>query len=164
MTTPALFNLLTTVESYGGCHPCKIFEPAVVGTPFCARTSLSARGIPAIGESFSPLARRASTFLACASAPSVSTCKKAFTWPSTAATRSRCACVNSTEVVSPFARASAIWAAVLLIILLHPKFVAHENVTLLVPVLPRAHLQEKDLGALHLGAQHFLTAADAMLP
>ena len=79
MTTPALFSLLTTVESYGGSHPCKIFEPAVVGTPFCARTSLSASGIPAIGESFSPFARRASTSFACASAPSESTCKKAFT-------------------------------------------------------------------------------------
>ena len=34
ITTPALFNLETTVESYGGRHPSRILEPHVVGTSF----------------------------------------------------------------------------------------------------------------------------------
>ena len=33
ITIPALFNFLTTVESYGGIQPSNIFEPQVVGTP-----------------------------------------------------------------------------------------------------------------------------------
>ena len=33
ITIPAFFNFLTTVESYGGIQPSKIFEPQVVGTP-----------------------------------------------------------------------------------------------------------------------------------
>ena len=89
MITPAAFNFETTVESYGGFQFSKIFDPAVVGTPRCASTSLSASGTPAIGESFSPLLRRASTSFACASAPSASTWRNAFTWPSTSAIRSK---------------------------------------------------------------------------
>ena len=33
ITIPALFNFLTTVESYGGIQPSNIFDPQVVGTP-----------------------------------------------------------------------------------------------------------------------------------
>ena len=54
------FKLATTVESYGGRQPSRIFEPHVVGIPFCAITSLSASGTPASGESLSPFARLAS--------------------------------------------------------------------------------------------------------
>ena len=55
------FRFTTTVESYGGRQPSRIFDPHVVGIPFCTITSLSASGTPAKGDSFSPLARFAST-------------------------------------------------------------------------------------------------------
>ena len=141
MTTPASFNFFTTVESYGGRQSCKIFDPAVVGTSFCAKTSLRANGTPAKGDNFSPLLRRASTEAACASAPSESTCKNAFTSLSISEMRSRCALVNSTEVMAPWARASPIALALWRIIQPHLKFVEHENVTLLVLALPREPLQ-----------------------
>ena len=89
ITTPAAFNFATTVESYGGFQPCKILEPAVVGTPSCARTSLRASGTPASGPNFLPLARSASTAAACFSALSPSTCKNALTFGSTSAIRSK---------------------------------------------------------------------------
>ena len=66
------FRFATTVESYGGRQPSRIFEPQVVGIPFCAITSLRASGTPASGDNFSLFARFASTAAACASAPSVS--------------------------------------------------------------------------------------------
>ena len=59
--TPAFFNLVTTVESYGGRQPSKILEPQVVGIPFCVITSLRASGTPASGDNFSPAARFLST-------------------------------------------------------------------------------------------------------
>ena len=34
ITTPASFNFVTTVASYGGRQPSSIFDPQVVGTPF----------------------------------------------------------------------------------------------------------------------------------
>ena len=61
ITMSFFFKLATTVESYGGRQPSRIFEPHVVGTPFCAMTSLSASGTPASGDNFSPFARFAST-------------------------------------------------------------------------------------------------------
>ena len=61
---PFSFNFLTTVESYGGRHPSNIFEPQVVGIPFCTRTSLRASGTPAKAGSFSPALLFASTWLA----------------------------------------------------------------------------------------------------
>ena len=61
---PAFFNRVTTVASYGGRQPSSIFEPQVVGIPFCTRTSLSASGTPARGPSFSPRARASSTAFA----------------------------------------------------------------------------------------------------
>src|ERR671931_493256 len=44
MTTPAALSRLTTVASYGGFQPSRIFEPAVVGTAPCVNTSFSASG------------------------------------------------------------------------------------------------------------------------
>ena len=58
---PFFFKLVTTVESYGGRQPSRIFDPHVVGTPFCVMTSFNASGTPASGDSFSPAARFAST-------------------------------------------------------------------------------------------------------
>ena len=78
ITIPAAFNLLTTVESYGGFQPSKILEPQVVGTSFCTITSFKASGTPASGDNFSPARRFLSTNSACAKAPALSKYKKAF--------------------------------------------------------------------------------------
>src|SRR4051794_36842016 len=80
MTTPAALRRAVTVASYGGRQPSRILDPQVVGTPSIVMTSLSASGTPASGPVSSP----ASTRLAWASAPSVSTCRKACTLSSTA--------------------------------------------------------------------------------
>ena len=85
------FKFTTTVESYGGRQPSRIFDPAVVGMSFCTMTSFNASGTPARGESFSPAARFASTAAACASAPWLSTKRNACTSVSTDSMRSRCA-------------------------------------------------------------------------
>ena len=77
ITMSFFLRFATTVESYGGRQPSRIFDPQVVGTPFCAMTSFSASGTPASGDNFSPFARLASTAAACANAPSVSTYKNA---------------------------------------------------------------------------------------
>ena len=79
---------------------------------------------------------------ACANAPSVSTWRKALTDESTAAIRSKCACVNSVDVTSPFDRASDIAAALCVITQLHQESVERENVVLLVQVRPRALVLE----------------------
>ena len=112
ITTPDCLSFATTVESYGGRQPSNIFEPHVVGTPFCAKTSLRASGTPAKAESFSPLLRFASTSRACARAFSLSTCKKACTFESTFSIWTKCASVSSTDVIEPALRASDICAAV----------------------------------------------------
>ena len=52
MTRPASRIRVTMVASYGGRQPSRIFEPAVVGTPRVAMTSLTATGTPASGPSF----------------------------------------------------------------------------------------------------------------
>src|SRR5687768_13324505 len=70
ITRPASRSRATTVESYGGTHPSRIFEPQVVGTPRVAITSLTAIGTPASGPSAVPAARASSTARAAASAPS----------------------------------------------------------------------------------------------
>ncbi|CAB4786509.1 unannotated protein [freshwater metagenome] len=77
ITMSFFFKFATTVESYGGRQPSRIFEPHVVGMPFCVITSLSANGTPARGESLSPFLRFRSTAAACANAPSVSIYKNA---------------------------------------------------------------------------------------
>src|SRR5690606_15127891 len=48
-TTSAARSRETTVESYGGFQPSRIFEPHVVGTPRWVSTSFSASGTPASG-------------------------------------------------------------------------------------------------------------------
>ena len=101
ITRPAARSLVTMVASYGGRQPSRIFDPHVVGMPRVARTSFSASGTPASGPSGIPAARAASTASAAASAPSVSTCRNAWTAPSTAAIRSRCACATSRAELSP---------------------------------------------------------------
>jgi hypothetical protein len=55
---------LTTVASYGGTQPCKIFDPAVVAMPIVARLSLTAIGTPASAGRDSPLDLRSSTCFA----------------------------------------------------------------------------------------------------
>ena len=45
-TAPAARNLVTTVASYGGRYPARIFDEAVVSTPRVHMLSLSAIGIP----------------------------------------------------------------------------------------------------------------------
>ena len=84
----------------------------VVGSPLVVAMSLTAIGTPSRAGTSSPAERRSSAALACASAPSVSTWRNAWTAPSTSPIRSRCACVTSTDVVSPLRSASAISAAV----------------------------------------------------
>src|SRR3954451_13517228 len=107
MTTPAALSRAVTVASYGGRQPSRILDPQVVGTPSIVMTSLSASGTPASGPVSSP----ASTRLAWASAPSVSTCRKACTLSSTAAIRSRCAWVTSTALASPLSIAARVSTA-----------------------------------------------------
>src|SRR5688500_19579382 len=55
--SPASRSLVTTVASYGGIQPSRIFEPQVVGSPEVASTSLTAIGTPSSGEAGSPAAR-----------------------------------------------------------------------------------------------------------
>ncbi len=59
-TRPAARRRATTVASYGGTQPSRIFEPAVEGMSRVQSTSLIATGTPASSGSVSPAARRAS--------------------------------------------------------------------------------------------------------
>src|SRR6266704_3502317 len=111
ITRPAARSRVTIVASYGGRQPSRIFDPQVVGTPLVVNTSLTATGTPASGPGLSPAARRASTAAAAASAPSESTCRNACTRSSTAAIRSRCARVTSTDETSRAAISAASSAA-----------------------------------------------------
>src|ERR1700754_1967366 len=95
MTAPAARSRVVIVASYGGCQPLRIFDPAVVGMSVVVNTSFSATGTPASGPSSSPAERRSSTLRAAASAPLVATCRKACTWSSAPAIRSRWAWVTS---------------------------------------------------------------------
>ena len=56
-TAPSPDSRVHAVQSYGGTYPSRIFEPHVVRMPFVARTSFSAIGTPATGESGAPDAR-----------------------------------------------------------------------------------------------------------
>ncbi len=50
--SPAPFTRAETVASNGGTYPARIFDPAVVSTPFVEMTSFSAIGIPSpVGSS-----------------------------------------------------------------------------------------------------------------
>src|SRR5580704_8531994 len=113
MIAPACFSRCVIVASYGGCQPCRMREPQVVGMPTVVNTSLTAAGTPTSGASCSPVVRLWSTSRAWASALSAATCRKACTRPSTAAIRSRCAWVTSVAETSPLARAADSSAAVI---------------------------------------------------
>ena len=63
---PALSSRCTTVASYGGHQPSRIFDEHVVGTPRVHRLSLSATGTPASGPGSSPAATRRSISAAAA--------------------------------------------------------------------------------------------------
>ncbi len=78
-------------------------DPAVDGMSMVQSTSLIAIGTPANGESTSPAARFLSIPAAVSSAAAFR-CRNAWMSPSTAAIRSRCACVTSTLETSPAAR------------------------------------------------------------
>src|SRR3954453_11296673 len=113
MTTPASLIRRVIVASYGGRHPSRIFDPAVVGRSFVTTTSFMASGTPANGPRTAPDARAASTAFAAARAPEVSTCRKALISGSTSVVRSRCACATSTAAPSPPAMRAASSAAVM---------------------------------------------------
>src|SRR3954465_8859571 len=55
-TAPAAASLPTTVASYGGFHPARIFDEHVVGTPRVHMLSFSATGTPASGPGSCPAA------------------------------------------------------------------------------------------------------------
>ena len=105
-TRPAARIRATTVASYGGIQPSRIFDPAVDGMPSVQSTSLIATGTPASGPSLSPAFRCLSIAAAVASA-SAFRCRNAWMSPSTAAIRSRCAWVASTLETSPTASSAA---------------------------------------------------------
>src|SRR4051812_9795506 len=113
MTTPASRTRCVMVASYGGRHPPRIFDPAVVGRSLVTTTSFMASGTPASGPRTAPDARAASTALAASRAPEVSTCRKALISGSTSVIRSRCACATSTAATSPPAMRAASSAAVI---------------------------------------------------
>ena len=54
ITAPALRSFVTTVASYGGFQPCKIFEEQVVSTPRVHMLSFKAMGTPASAPTFLP--------------------------------------------------------------------------------------------------------------
>src|SRR5665647_1586555 len=108
---PTALSLVTIVASYGGIQPCRVRDPAVVGSPLVVAMSFTAIGTPARMWSSSPPIRRLSMVRAVASAPSASMCRKAMTEPSTASMRSRWAWVASTALISLRDRRSASSAA-----------------------------------------------------
>ena len=64
ITAPALRNFVTTVASYGGFQPCKIFDEQVVSTPRVHMLSLSAIGTPANAPTALPAFTSSSIFAA----------------------------------------------------------------------------------------------------
>ena len=76
-TAPAAASRVTTVASYGGFHPSRIFDEHVVGTPRVHMLSFSAIGTPASGPTGRPCATDSSIFCAVARAASVVTRLKA---------------------------------------------------------------------------------------
>ena len=98
---PASRSRVVSVASYGETQPSRIFDPQVVGMSVVVNTSLSASGTPASADAGAfPAASESSTAWAAVSACSPATCRKALSSPSTAAIRSRCAWVTSTEDTS----------------------------------------------------------------
>src|SRR3954464_4282251 len=60
ITAPASCSRVTTVASYGGRQPARIFELHVVGSPRVVRLSLMATGTPASGPGSLPRTTRSS--------------------------------------------------------------------------------------------------------
>src|SRR5438309_586528 len=77
-TPPAATIRDTTVASYGGSQPSRIFDEHVVGTPRVHKLSFNATGTPASGPGSSPLATRRSISAASARAESAITWLKAW--------------------------------------------------------------------------------------
>ena len=90
MTAPAARSRSTTVASYGGRQPSRIFDEHVVGMPRVHMLSLSATGTPASGPGSRPAATASSTARAAARASSASTRLKAWISASRAAIAARC--------------------------------------------------------------------------
>ncbi len=112
LTAPAARRRPTTVASYGGHHPSRIFDEHVVGMPLVHRLSFNAIGTPASGPGSRPAATAASTAAASARAWSAVTRLKAWTSPSRSAMRSRWASTTSSADSSPARTAAAMPSAV----------------------------------------------------
>ena len=87
ITAPAARSRSTTVASYGGCQPARIFDPAVVVRPLVTIMSFSAIGTPASGPSGSPALCLRSTSAASRSEPWLSVARYASSERSTFAIR-----------------------------------------------------------------------------
>src|SRR5690606_32217108 len=70
ITAPASRRRVTTVASYGGTYPARIWEAAVVSRPRVHMLSFNAIGMPWRGPRSLPAARSASAASAAARAPS----------------------------------------------------------------------------------------------
>ena len=77
ITAPAARKRVTTVASYGGFQPSRIFDEHVVSMPCVHMLSLIAMGTPASGPTGRPAAISASIASACARAASAVTKLKA---------------------------------------------------------------------------------------
>ena len=107
MTAPAARSRSTTVASYGGRQPSRIFDEHVVGTPRVQKLSLSATGTPASGPGSSPRSMRRSMASAWARASSARTRLKACSSDSRSSMRARCSSTTSRALRSPSLTACA---------------------------------------------------------
>src|SRR5581483_4042197 len=98
ITAPAPTRRSTTVASYGGSQPSRIFDEQVVGTPRVHMLSLRATGTPASGPGSSPRASRPSRASAAARASS------AITWLN--------ACSSGSRAPMALSASSTTWRAV----------------------------------------------------
>src|SRR6056297_3556766 len=87
---PASRSLVTTVASYGGRQPSRIFDEQVVGMPCVHKLSLRAIGTPASGPGSRPTVTASSISAARARASSASTRLKAWMSPSRSSIVARC--------------------------------------------------------------------------
>jgi hypothetical protein len=102
-TAPPPDSRAQAVASYGGTYPSRILEPQVVRTPFVVKTSFSAVGIPATGDSGAPVDRYTSSSSARSCASSDVRVRNARISPSTASIRARLDPRISTADTSPAA-------------------------------------------------------------
>src|SRR5438552_5163889 len=105
MTAPRSFSRTTTVASYAGMYPARIFDAAVVGMPFVPMMSLQAHGTP-VSSGASPARNRASAAFACSRACSGARCSHALNGSARATSRN--ASASSSAETS---RARRRWAA-----------------------------------------------------